>query len=307
MSSKKQKPRTEKRVVKRRINCDLSDPELNRKPKEGCGFIYMYTFRNGKRYIGQTRYTVKKRLLSHVSKTMIVDKVIRSGASFKVDILSEPKLEFLNDAEDYCINRFNALIPNGYNQLVGNHNAPMLDPDVAKRVGASFKMYIESHPDYRIKLSRRMKETHKRYPDGTSPCFMKRKIICLETKKVYDSITKAAEDMKCTNAQISCALRFKKNAHTAGGCHWFPYDVQYLEDSDMILQIIKDYEAQCKDQRFERRTRTYGVKILCKETGIIYDTIKSVCECMDISKSYLIRYLNGTAKAVKGYHFEKVE
>lgn len=89
----------EKRTIKKqrsiRRNCtNLDDPEFSRPPKEGHGFIYRYHFiKSGKDYIGQTVNTVKKRLQSHTSRDLLVDRMILSGAKFTVDILSEVSVD----------------------------------------------------------------------------------------------------------------------------------------------------------------------------------------------------------------------
>ena len=121
-----------------RWNCTpgFGDAMMNTLPAEGHGFIYRYTFRNGKSYIGQTVKTLRERTRNHRRKNQNVDLVIRSGAEFSIDILAEVPIDILDAVERYCIAYFDTMVPNGYNYLIGGQTyGRNLSDESKKRIG----------------------------------------------------------------------------------------------------------------------------------------------------------------------------
>ena len=82
-------------------------------PPDGKGYIYMYEFENGKKYVGQTVCSVAKRHYSHYKRTH-VDNMIKSKRYILkiIDICDESRL---SDMEEYYIIKYSSLYPNGYN------------------------------------------------------------------------------------------------------------------------------------------------------------------------------------------------
>lgn len=291
-------------MVKRFVECDLSDPELNRKPKDGYGFIYMYTFRNGMKYVGQTIQTIRKRTYGHRHKNCKVDDVIKSGAKFEVDILSEVELEYLDDAERYCISKFNTLYPNGYNLLTGGQDTRTYLKPVRDAMSRSLKEYY-TDPDNKKKLENQL---------GKARRIMQKKVICLETKKVYDSVNEAARDVNLIGSStISKCIKGSKN--TAGGYHWINYTKSYLDNADEILLCLISYEDEKKNilrRESTKRIVSYSLKankwykIRCIETDTIYNSIPEASSYMGIDPTLIHKVVVGKYKATHGYHFEKV-
>ena len=80
--------------------------------------IYKITNKlNNKAYIGQSIHC-GKRLDEHCRGKQFIDEVIQSEGieNFTFEILKEVEKEKLNLWEDYYINKFNTLFPNGYNK-----------------------------------------------------------------------------------------------------------------------------------------------------------------------------------------------
>jgi len=225
------KARTEKRQVKRKVGCDLSDPELNRKPKDGYGFIYKYTFKNGKCYIGQTTNSNKIRIRNHCyCNDYPVDRAIRSGAKFNVDILSEVPMEYLDDAERYCIAYFNTLVPNGYNLISGGKQFRMSD-ELKKRIGIKSKEYWIG-----------MNETQKKKRMTPLINSRKIKIICIETGEIYESMNEAARKNNTSAGHIHNAIHGIR--HTAGGYHWTTYSKTILQYKNEIVSYLTQFEKE---------------------------------------------------------------
>ena len=68
-------------------------PEMKQEPKDGFGFIYKYTFLNGKSYIGQTVHSVANRHYGHRCGNLLVDRIIRECEDhekpYDIEILGE--------------------------------------------------------------------------------------------------------------------------------------------------------------------------------------------------------------------------
>lgn len=298
------KKRIEKNITPIRRNCvNIDDPEFSRKPKEGHGFIYRYHFiKNGKDYIGQTKHTVRKRLIWHTSKNIVVDKIIRSGAKFTVEILSEPKLEYLNDAEDYCITYFNTLIPNGYNQLIGCQNNPMSDPKIVKIVTEKMKRYIDTHPEEKRRRSELKKRYWKKNRDKLPERFRPQKLMCLETGKIYSSSIEASKDTGACDIQIRKASRLDRIYTTPGGMHWILYQDGYEDIRKEILEIYMEFiKDKTKVRTYKTKVALCKTPVFCKENGKRYMSINDASKDLGIAFSHLRRCVY-EGKPAKGFH-----
>ena len=97
---------------------------LEKKPKDGYGFIYKYVSPSKKIYIGQTTKSLKERAgidgNNYKNSHVFYDAILKYGYdNLKVEILGEFLIEELNEKETYYINYYNSLIPNGYNIVDG--------------------------------------------------------------------------------------------------------------------------------------------------------------------------------------------
>lgn len=83
---------------------------------------------NGKKYIGQTIQSLRKRMKAHFNykfaNSLIDREIARYGkANFKIYIVKRcTSVEELNTLECFYIKKFNTLIPNGYNVELGGNN-----------------------------------------------------------------------------------------------------------------------------------------------------------------------------------------
>lgn len=92
--------------------------EIN--PKKDCGFIYRYISPSGKSYIGQTRYSLKRRSQKegkdYKNCPAFYSAILKYGwSNFKVEILEECPLKDLDKKEAEYIKFYNSLVPYGYN------------------------------------------------------------------------------------------------------------------------------------------------------------------------------------------------
>lgn len=295
------KERTEKHYVKKRLECDLSDPELNRRPKDGCGFIYMYTFRNGMRYIGQTIRSIRERTRAHAQGTLVVDEYIKSGAKFNIEILSECKKEYLNNAESYCIMKFRTMHPDGYNQMVLPYcpgNTAEFSMKMRERLSKALKDKF-SDPEYRKIMMEKRKHRQEAYN--------KKAIICLETGKIYKMIREAVRELDCSEGLVSLSLT---KGQRAKGFHFMYYSSYIEENRTEVLNVLKDWEEQKKNTRYYQNRkrisdakRKKSRKVKCIETNKVYLNIYEAEKELGISNKRIHGVCMGSGY-IKGYHFE---
>jgi group I intron endonuclease len=99
---------------------------------------------NGKCYIGQTIRTLSARWASHCKKNnecVAISRAIQKYGkeSFCIDTIAEYKtMEDLNNAEEYYIDWYNSLSPNGYNLHTGGLNHIMSE-ESKKKLSDSLK------------------------------------------------------------------------------------------------------------------------------------------------------------------------
>lgn len=73
------------------------DDAVMKIPSKDIGFIYLYSFDNGLKYVGQTKGQVYKRHMSHKrSNKQVVDRMIRTH-EFNLEVICETSWDNLNE------------------------------------------------------------------------------------------------------------------------------------------------------------------------------------------------------------------
>ncbi len=118
-----------------------------------------------------------------------------------------------------------------------------------------------------------------------SPC--SKSVICIETGVVYNSIREAEKE---TNLKNSLIVRACKNPQrTVGGFHWSYYE-----------------EGKVYDRNFLKK-KSAAKKVICEETGIIYDSMVEASQSTGIhfkNISAACRRKNGVSG---GFHWSYYE
>jgi hypothetical protein len=119
-----------------------------------------------------------------------------------------------------------------------------------------------------------------------------RKVICLDTLKVYDTIRKASLDTGCTAGGIGNVCRnVKIKTHNF---HWAYYDE--TKDDNYYQHLLK-VKLSIERPPLEKQVR-------CIETGKVYPSMKAVRDELGIQQSVISCCCNGKGKTAGGYHWE---
>lgn len=175
---------------------------------------------NGKIYIGQTRRSPKKRWNEHYrnNKSNIGNDLNNYGINnFTFSVLEEVKLDDLNDKEIFYIAENDCLYPNGYNLTSGGHSSSHTENTIEKirksKLGKPRSK--ETKDKIREKLlgiplseERRINISKAHY----------KKVKCIETGIIYNSVQEAAKDTNTKDTHISRVCKGKRK--TTGGFHW---------------------------------------------------------------------------------------
>lgn len=137
-----------------------------------------------------------------------------------------------------------------------------------------------------------------------------RQVICLETLKVYETISQAREETGAT--KISDCCRHDSKHKTSGNFHWEYYDKNFSENDyrNILKQHIED-EANnsCRKMSEENKKiliEISSVKVLCVETGEIFDSIRKAAEKYNVSSSCICCCCKGKSKTAKNLHWKYV-
>lgn len=241
--------------------------DIKREPKPGFGFIYVYHFMNGKSYVGQTRNKVQIRNLGHKHGKTVVDRVIREVIDheepYVLEILGEYPLvaekDSLDDMEKFYIKQFNTLYPNGYNMTEGGVDGSQSEETIMKRVMANSG------------------EFHWRFGQNI--------IRCIETGKVYDTLTQAFIELGIKQKDLYYVV--KGIRETAKGYHF-----EYVDDE-------KRAEAEATRARLDVEKQERLKQYYEQNHDIMVEKGKKLAES-NIGRKYTPEHCENISKALTG-------
>ena len=133
------------------------------------------------------------------------------------------------------------------------------------------------------------KITKNRWANGIFDEIHCKSVICLETGDIYKSITEASKLTNICRGDIGkCCLNQMK---TANGYHW-----QYYSDESSFEEKRKYLIDKIGFGR--------GKKIICVETGKIYNSIKDASLDINIDNSSIGKAVKGIQETAGGYHWK---
>lgn len=216
--------------------------------------VYMHVNKiNGKIYIGITRQTVEQRWKTN-------------GKGYK-------KQCFYKAIKKYGWNNFNHII--------------LFDKLTKEEAESKEKELISYYKSNNSEFGYNIENGGLRGDKTSETTINKRKkrIICVELNKEYESIQDASDELKVDRTTISKCLN--KENKTAKGFHFF---------------TIENYD---KDKKYNLTSRKR--KIICIETKEVFNSIEEAGKFFNISASGIQAQINGKQKSSSNYHFDYLE
>ena len=134
---------------------------------------------------------------------------------------------------------------------------------------------------------------------------MARKVICLETMKVYNTLTQAKKETGATKITDCC--RHNKKHRSSGGYHWEYYDEQLSFDvyKDILSWILEEENNgkhhKMSDENKRKLIKRCSKPVICVETGEIFKSINSACFKYNLSPSNVCNCCKGIKKTTGGF------
>lgn len=268
--------------------------------------VYMFIFPSNKVYVGLTKQSVKDRWRNGnaYSHSVFVNNAIKKYGwenIEKVVLYDDLTREQAMQKEIELIEWFNSTNREfGYNLSIGGESksgVPMSEET---------KDYLRC-----LRLGTTLSEETKRKIGerelgANNP--MARKVICLETMKVYDTLTQAQKETGAT--KISDCCRHTKKHKSSNGLHWEYYD-EYLSEQDYkdILEWLVEEENENKhhkmsDENKKKLVDMCSVSVVCVETGEMFNSIADACRVYNVSPSDVCYCCKGKRKTAKGFRWE---
>lgn len=237
------------------------------------GIYCIENIKNKKKYVGQS-IDIDYRLKKHFTK-------LRNGyhenrylqrsfnkygeESFTKYVLEECHKEELNEKEKFWIREMNSF-EDGFNLTIGGEGVNGWKSDTKFKMKMRELVSGEKNPNYgnhwTDEMKRKLSEQRKGiYINENNP--NAKKIICVETLNVYNTIKDASIDCNCkTESSISRCLRDKHNI--ANGFHFVLYTKEIYE---YLLEHRFEYLCECyksknyiADYHNEKIYRKYELK-----------------------------------------------
>ncbi len=119
-----------------------------------------------------------------------------------------------------------------------------------------------------------------------------KRIICLQTLEVFDSLTNASLSMNLQISKISTVLNNKRE-HTKGYSFEF-YDPEKTYKKQPLIQ----------DKKAKQATNTFSKAIICLQTLEVFSSSKLAAENLDLNFKQISESLRDKMRSAKGYTFK---
>lgn len=176
----------------------------------------------------------------------------------------------------------------------------------------NYKVYIHITPDKKVYVGMTQQDIKKRWKSNgagyiSNTCFynaikqygwnnIEHKVL-FENLSKEEAIKKEKELIKKYNStNIEYGYNIVDSFTTLGFHH--------KEESKKKMSIAKTGKSLINDGSFKKGRTPYNIrKVICIETGKIWDSLKQAQIDMGVSNSYLSSVCKGKRKTCKGYHF----
>lgn len=225
------------------------------------GFIYITTnLINGKRYIGQKKYDKEGTWKNYLGSGTYLKRAIEKYGkdNFSKEIVEEcESKEKLDEREIYWISFYNAVDSDNFYNIASGGDG-----------GDTISGYNESQ---KRKLSKKISKARKGKVNLGSSNGNSRKVICLNTMEIYDTIVEASQQTGINKDYIQQCCSEKSGLQTAGYINgergiWKYYDENqiyfYMPFKKKKCEYINEVYCINKKESFKNATeagRLYGI------------------------------------------------
>lgn len=284
------------------------------------GYIYRHWIVNEegveKSYIGQTISTLNKRwdsgrgYIRNGKTNKFANAIEKYGwDNFNHEVIgiveSETKEQLvldLDEWEKYYIEKYDSF-RNGYNMTLGGAGSVGCIPneETRKKLSKATKgenngMYGKHHSEEtRQKLSENHADVRgEKNPNYGKEAYNRRKIVCLTTKEVFDSLEQAQKKYGCGTTLSECCKGKRKS------CGKHP-----ITKEKLVWAYLEDYENMTQDEINKRlnvkpklvNTRT----VVCLETLEIFESVSDASRKYNIDGSSISKCCRGKYNLAGGY------
>ena len=172
----------------------------------------------------------------------------------------------------------------GYNIDMGGNHQGKTSEETRKKQSKQRKGKVISE-EHKKKLS--VAFSGKNNPMYGTKAPTRKKVMCLETMKIYDSINHAATENALDNSAITSVCRRSKYNKSCGGLHWVYYE-DWLNNPDKESYI---------------RKHSQYIKVVCIETEKVYNNIESAKRDYNIKGNGISLCCRKIAKTCNGLHW----
>ena len=244
------------------------------------GFVYITTNHvNGKQYIGQRKYDKQGKWKEYLGSGIILSRAIEKYGleNFSKEIIEECKTKkILNDREIYWINYYNAVESDNFYNIASGGDG-----------GNTIAGYTD---DQRNLLSTKLSDMRKGIINIGKNNGNSRRVICINTMKVFDTINEASIYYNVDKDAIQQCCSDANKRKTAGEIN--------------SERMIWEYYDENKNYEFTPFKREYKYKqILCLDNNIIYNSVHEASKNTGCSIVGIRHCCTGYLKTTKGMHF----
>lgn len=245
--------------MKKNKNTNYKDLELKNK----IGVYQIRNIINDKVYVGSSKdiYKRKKQHFSSLIQNKHENNKLQKSfnkyglKNFKFEVLETlSDIKELINTEQYWIDKLNS-VKNGYN-IQPFAGCIKITEDIKQRM-------IENHADF----------SGNKNPSSKS-------VVRLEDGVIYSTMKEACENNNIKHISSLCLACYSKN-HIAGKYHWLTLEDYKKTTKDNISKIIN---KPCKNSK----------KVICNETGIVYNSIKEANRKTGIGVNIIAQYIKNT-------------
>ena len=247
------------------------------------GFVYITTNHvNGKQYIGQRKYDKQGKWKEYLGSGIILSRAIEKYGlkNFSKEIIEECKTKkILNEREIYWINYYNAVESDNFYNIASGGDG-----------GNTIAGYTD---DQRKLLSTKLSNMRKGIVNIGKNNGNSRRVICINTMKVFDTINEASTYYNVDKDAIQQCCSDANKRKTAGEING--------------ERMIWEYYDENKNYEFAPFKRDYKYKqILCLDNNIIYNSVHEASKNTGCSIVGIRHCCTGYLKTTKGMHFSYV-